>query len=157
MYEVVGYHIFLILPAKNCQSFFDVSCGQYYHINLEQIIIQRELHHIKIIQNISNLTLLTGLQKKMIIKCLKHRINIIVHMYTAMAYTLEIYSIYKSQNKREFDDTIQTNALPLLLINDSNCINISHYFTIVNINPIIRRSGNGHHNYTFYYKRLNSF
>ena len=74
-----------------------------------------------------------------------------------MAYTLEIYSIYKSQNKREFDDTIQTNALPLLLINDSNCINISHYFTIININPIIRCYGNGHHNYTFYYKRLNSY
>ena len=66
-----------------------------------------------------------------------------------------IYSIYTSQNTRKFDIT-QTNALPILLISDSD-LNKSHYFPIINFNPFIRKARNGDHKYLFCYHCLNSY
>ena len=66
-----------------------------------------------------------------------------------------IYSIYSSQNNRRFD-VCQINALPILLISDSD-INKSHYFPIININPFIRRARNSHHQFLFCYHCLNSY
>ena len=77
------------------------------------------------------------------------------HNYCLYVYGYNIdtglYSIYTSNNKREFNECDQTNALPILLINDSN------YLPIININPFIRRARNGGHKYLFCYHCLNSY
>ncbi len=66
-----------------------------------------------------------------------------------------IYSIYISQNSKKFD-VCQINALPILLISDSD-INKSHYFPIINISPFIQKARNGGNQYVFCYHCLNSY